>query len=245
MHSGFERSTGSTAALPHNERGINKRGEVNRALSRPVMIGRHHNLHRIGTHRGRAQIARHVRRLDKPNVCVTRANTGDDLLTVRRLLDLTPRIAGMWAGGATHEVAQVVAIGGIIGGGALAAADVVKLARVLMLAPVIAILSLRQRRMSRASGTESQRGTYPPVVPLFVIGFVAMVLLRSFVPLPDEVVAAGGAIQTTLLAAAMFALGLGVRVHSLIAVGVRPFVLAALSTAIVTGIAFVGIALSA
>ena len=230
MHSGLERSTGSTAALPHNERGINKRGEVNRALSRPVMIGRHHNLHRIGTHRGRAQIARHVRRLDKPNVCVTRANTG---------------IAGMWAGGATHEVAQVVAIGGIIGGGALAAAVVVKLARVLMLAPVIAILSLRQRRMSRASGTESQRGTYPPVVPLFVIGFVAMVLLRSFVPLPDEVVAAGGAIQTTLLAAAMFALGLGVRVHSLIAVGVRPFVLAALSTAIVTGIAFVGIALSA
>lgn len=67
----------------------------------------------------------------------------------------------MWAGGATHEVAQVVAIGGIIGGGALVAAVVVKLARVLLRGPVIAILSVRQRRIARASGEEAAGAKIP------------------------------------------------------------------------------------
>ena len=40
----------------------------------------------------------------------------------------------MWAGGSIHEVAQVVATGGAIGGTALGVAVMVKLARVLMLA---------------------------------------------------------------------------------------------------------------
>src|SRR5699024_8321886 len=39
---------------------------------------------------------------------------------------------GMWAGGSIHEIAQVVAAGGVIGGSALEVAVVVKLARVLM-----------------------------------------------------------------------------------------------------------------
>ena len=57
------------------------------------------------------------------------------------LLGLGSETAGMWAGGSIHEIAQVVAVGGIIGGGALTVAVIVKLARVLLLAPVVAILS--------------------------------------------------------------------------------------------------------
>ncbi len=55
--------------------------------------------------------------------------------------------AGLWAGGSIHEVAQVVAAGSALGATALGVATVVKLARVLMLAPVMAFLSIRQRRM--------------------------------------------------------------------------------------------------
>ena len=162
------------------------------------------------------------------------------------LLGMGPDAAGMWAGGSTHEIAQVVAAGGIIGGGALTAAVVVKLARVLLLAPVVAALSLRQRRIGRAveaAGGQASRGTLPPVLPLFVLGFIAMVLLRSFVPLPGAVLEVGGALQTGLLAAAMFGLGCGVKVRSLLAVGLRPFVLAALATLLVAGIAYAGISL--
>ena len=70
-----------------------------------------------------------------------------------------------------------------------------------------------------------------------------MVLLRSFVPLPDAVLAAGQLSQTVLLAAAMFGLGCGVKIRSLLRVGGRPFALAALSTVLVAGIAYAGVLL--
>lgn len=147
---------------------------------------------------------------------------------------------GLWIGGSTHEIAQVVAAGGIVGGGALGVAVVVKLARVLLLAPVIAVLAVLQRRAS--AGADA--GQRPPIVPLFIAGFLAMVLIRSFVPVPGVVLSVGGFAQTALLSAAMFALGCGVKVRSLLRVGLRPFVLAAGSTVLVAGIALAGVVLT-
>ncbi|ASK65546.1 hypothetical protein CFK39_06520 [Brachybacterium avium] len=157
-----------------------------------------------------------------------------------QLLGMDPYLNGMWAGGSIHEIAQVVAAGGIIGGGALGVAVIVKLARVLMLAPIVAILSLRQRRL----GHTSAEGTKPPLVPLFIIGFLAMVILRSTLPLPTAVLDIGGLLQTALLSAAMFGLGCGVKIRNLVHVGARPFILAACSTVLVAGIAFTGVQIS-
>ena len=158
---------------------------------------------------------------------------------VASLLGLSPEVSGMWAGGSIHEIAQVVAAGGVIGGGALTIAVVVKLARVLMLAPVAAVLSVRQRRSGRVEAGQKR----PPIVPLFILGFLAMVLLRSFADLPGAVIAAGSFAQTALLSAAMFGLGCGVKIRSLMQVGARPFILAAASTVLVAGIALAGILL--
>lgn len=155
-------------------------------------------------------------------------------------LGLSNEIGGMWAGGSIHEIAQVVAAGGIIGGGALGVAVVVKLARVLLLAPVTAILSFRQRHR----GYTSSDGKRPPIVPFFILGFLAMVVLRSTFPLPHAVISAGGFLQTALLSAAMFGLGCGVKFQSLIHVGIRPFILALGSTVLVTSLALVGILLT-
>lgn len=145
--------------------------------------------------------------------------------------------AGMWAGGSIHEVAQVVAAGGAIGGGALAVAVVVKLARVLMLAPVAAVLSVRQRRVAGAEGAR------PPLVPLFVLAFLACVAVRSTGLVPAGVLAGAGVAQTAALTAAMFALGTGVQVATIRKVGARPFVLAAIATVWVAAIALVGVLL--
>ena len=178
------------------------------------------------------------------------------------LLGLDTTTAGLWAGGGVHEVAQVVAVGGVLGGGALTVAVIVKLARVLMLAPVIAVLSIRARRAAgRATDLESGHGTgrsaalpsptgnhpttLPPIVPLFVAGFLAMVLVRSFVPLPEVVLTTAGLAQTLLLSTAMFALGCGVKIRNLVHVGIRPFILAALSTLLVAGLALGGVLLVA
>jgi uncharacterized membrane protein YadS len=180
-----------------------------------------------------------------------------------RLLGLDSTTAGLWAGGGIHEVAQVVAAGGILGGGALTVAVIVKLARVLMLAPVIAVLSLQARRAAGRTAERHTAGTsdvpaptgsvpaptgnhptkLPPIVPLFVAGFLTMVLVRSFVPLPEAVLTTAGLAQTLLLSTAMFALGCGVKFRNLIHVGARPFILAALSTVLVAGLSLGGVLL--
>lgn len=141
-----------------------------------------------------------------------------------------------FAGASIHEVAQVVAAGGVIGSGALAGAVLVKLARVLMLAPVMAAIGVWRRRRSEAS-----TGKRPPLVPLFVAGFLVAVVVRSFAPLSSGVLDAAATLQTLLLAAAMFALGLGVKVSALRAVGGRTLWLGVLSTATVATIAAGGV----
>ncbi|HJC59730.1 MAG TPA: putative sulfate exporter family transporter [Candidatus Dietzia intestinigallinarum] len=152
-------------------------------------------------------------------------------------LGMPEAAAGAWAGGSIHEVAQVVAAGGAIGGSALAVAVTVKLARVLLLAPVVTVLGLQARRRSGAVPGRRR----PPLVPLFIVAFLACVLLRSSGLLGPAVLDVAGVVQTVLLTAAMFALGTGVRVATLREVGARPFVLAAASTVWVAGIALVGV----
>lgn len=158
------------------------------------------------------------------------------------LTGLSTHDQGLIAGGSIHEVAQVVAAGGLIGGGALSAAVVVKLARVLMLAPVVTVLGLLERR--RSAGVEHVSGTaHPPLVPFFVAGFLAAALLRTFAPVPDLALATGQQLQVLLLSAAMFALGLGVHVSMLRKAGFRSFVLGGLSTLLVASIATGGVLL--
>lgn len=155
-------------------------------------------------------------------------------------LGLSDQQSGMWAGGSIHEVAQVVAAGGAIGGAALGVAVIVKLARILMLAPVMAVISVRRRRSMAHADSTSRR---PPIMPLFVLGFIVMMLVRSTGVIAPAVLEIAGAGQTALLAAAMFALGTGVHLKSLRTVGFKPFVLAAASTVLVAATSLTGILL--
>ena len=158
-------------------------------------------------------------------------------------LGLADGDAGTLIGGATHEVAQVVAAAGIAGGGAILAVAVpVKLARVVLMAPVVAGVSLVMRRKNGAPVAGQKR---PPILPLFVVGFVAMVLVATIGLVPAPVLDATKVLQQLLLATAMFALGLGVNVKSLIKLGIRPVVLGLLSTLVIIAVVLIGIALGA
>ena len=158
-------------------------------------------------------------------------------------LGLSDGDAGTLIGGATHEVAQVVAAAGIAGGGAILAVAVpVKLARVVLMAPVVAGVSLVMRRKNGAPVAGQKR---PPILPLFVVGFVAMVLVATTGLVPAPVLDATKVLQQLLLATAMFALGLGVNVKSLIKLGIRPVVLGLLSTLVIIAVVLIGIALGA
>jgi len=140
-------------------------------------------------------------------------------------LGLDATAAGTWAGASVHEVAQVVAAASPAGAAALSVAVVVKLTRVVLLAPVVAGYSLLHRRRRASSD-----GRRPPVVPLFVVGFVAMVALRGTAVLPGSVLDGARVVTTLLLAGALFGLGTGVHVRSLVRTGGRAFTLGLVST---------------
>jgi uncharacterized integral membrane protein (TIGR00698 family) len=131
-------------------------------------------------------------------------------------LQLSPLAFGAWTGASVHDVGQVVATAQTAGTGALGIAVVVKLTRVLLLAPVVAVAGLHHR-----ASTAARQHALPPVIPLFVIGFVAMVALRSTGWLPGGVLDAGAGLQDVLLGAALFGLGSAVRIRTLLHTGAR------------------------
>ncbi|MES1212749.1 MAG: putative sulfate exporter family transporter [Leifsonia sp.] len=136
---------------------------------------------------------------------------------------------GHWVGASVHDVGQVVATAGTAGAAALAVAIVVKLTRVLMLAPMVAITSIGTRRRLASATPNAAAAKRPPIVPLFILGFVALVLVRSFIPLPDAVLSTAALIQSALLAAALFAIGASLRLERLVREGPRALLAGALS----------------
>lgn len=110
---------------------------------------------------------------------------------------------GVYVGATVHEVAQVVAIGNAVGGGAEDAAVIVKMLRVMMLAPFLFCLGLLMR--IRGAGGGSVR------VPWFALGFVAVAGFNSLHLCSPAQSEALRAIDTLLLTIAMVALGLETR----------------------------------
>ncbi|GAA1974316.1 YeiH family protein [Amycolatopsis minnesotensis] len=140
---------------------------------------------------------------------------------------------GSWAGMSVHEVAQVVAAATPAGAAAVAVAVVVKLSRVVLLAPMVALVSVHERR--RRPAAEGKRA---PLVPLFVLGFLAMVAVRSTGILPGAVLDIAKTVCTLLLAGALFGLGCAVRIGKLVRTGGRALLLGLLSTLLVGTTAF-------
>ncbi|MCA2220547.1 YeiH family protein [Nonomuraea aurantiaca] len=149
-------------------------------------------------------------------------------------LGLSATQLGVWAGAAVHEVAQVAAIGAA--SGVLATAVTVKLGRVILLAPIVALTSYRHRVDSPG------RSKRPPVIPLFVAGFLAMVALRSSGLVPAAVTTAIPQVTNVLMAAALFGLGTGIDARALIKGG-RVLLLGAIATGMIGAISLAGVML--
>lgn len=143
------------------------------------------------------------------------------------LLGLTDEQTAVWAGASIHEVAQVIAAASLIGAGGatvLATATTVKLARVILLVPV---------QMVSARVCRSEDGSRSgPLVPLFLVGFLAAVAVRSTGVLPQGALDVAAALTTLLLSAAMFGLGTGIVARHLWPVPVRALLLASISTVV-------------
>ncbi|MGC0327345.1 putative integral membrane protein (TIGR00698 family) [Streptomyces sp. SAI-170] len=167
-------------------------------------------------------------------------------------LGLGDVVFGRWVGASVHDVGQVVATAQTAGDAALGEAVLVKLMRVAMLAPLVAAVALSARRRSRAvSGPAAESGPAEPgrkrapLVPLFIVGFLAAVTVRSTGLLPAPVLDAAHTGQELLLATALFGLGSAVDLPSLTRTGARTALLGLTAWLVVAGVSYAGVLLVA
>ncbi|MEU7984350.1 putative sulfate exporter family transporter [Streptosporangium canum] len=83
-------------------------------------------------------------------------------------------------------------------------------------------------------------GRRPPVMPLFVMGFLTMMIARSTGLVPAEVTQALPEVTGVLLAAALFGLGTGVNLRELVRGG-RSLLLGGVATAVIGVISLLGV----
>ena len=161
---------------------------------------------------------------------------------------------GTWVGASVHDVAQTVATAASrTSDAAREAAIVVKLTRVVLLAPLVAGVSVWRRREHAASTgvapsaatatatATASPGAHPPILPLFVVGFLAMVFVNSTFDLPTEFLRQAKNLERVLLAAALVGLGAGVDVRKLRAIGPRPLVLGLASWVLIATMTALGV----
>lgn len=125
---------------------------------------------------------------------------------------------GIYVGSTVHEVAQVYAAGQAIGSQAADTAVIVKMIRVMMIAPVLLILSGLLNR------SENQ-GKRKITIPWFAILFIVMAAINSLGIIPANIVKPLITIDTILLSMAMAGLGISTQLSSIKAAGVKPLLL--------------------
>lgn len=137
-------------------------------------------------------------------------------------LPMTSTEYGSWAGLSLHELAHVALAAEPAGSDALAIALLAKLSRVFLLVPLCFILIFFIRR--RESGKSVKKIPFP----YFLIGFVLMSLLNSYVlgkhiVVDPEVMEGISVLTSILLTMAMTALGLNINLKDTIRRASKPF----------------------
>lgn len=150
---------------------------------------------------------------------------------------LNDQMAGVFLGGTIHDVAQVAGAGFSISQEAGDTAVLVKLIRVAMLAPVVLITSMLIRTFAEAPST----GERPPVLPGFVVGFLALAALNSLGFIPAFLSDLLGETSRYLLLTAVAAVGMKTNLKQVLGVGGAAIALIFVETLFIAGFILAGI----
>lgn len=145
-----------------------------------------------------------------------------------KALQLSDTSAGVFLGGTIHDVAQVVGAGLMISHDAGDVAVVVKLFRVTLLVPVVAVLAWYWRQ--RSSGSASSSANRTPLLPVFLIGFMVLVLVNSLGGIPRPVTEGMSQVSRISLVIAISALGIKTSFEQLVKLGWQPIALMLIET---------------
>jgi uncharacterized integral membrane protein (TIGR00698 family) len=168
------------------------------------------------------------------------------LPAVGHLLHMKAGPFGAFAGAAVHDVAQVVATASSFSPDSTASATVVKLTRVVLLAPLVMTLSaLRTRQARKDLASDPIRpgadaaAARPPILPLFLAGFLVAIAISSTGWLSSHSLKTIKLTEQYFLATALFALGANVSVAKLRKVGGKPLLLGLVSWVVVASMALI------
>ncbi|MES1971352.1 MAG: putative sulfate exporter family transporter [Pseudomonadota bacterium] len=132
---------------------------------------------------------------------------------VAHALHMSDLKAGFLMGAAIHDVAQALGAGYSYSDGAGQIAAIVKLTRVALLAPVLAVVAMFLKGEGRAKG---------PGLPWFVVGFFVLAGINSFGVIPAIVASGAEKLAAGLLAAAVTATAIRSPLSQLLEAGPRP-----------------------
>jgi len=142
---------------------------------------------------------------------------------VAQALQLDARLAGLFLGGAIHDVAQVVGAGAILSPEVAQSATLVKMFRVAMLVPVVLCVALAFRAPAHAAGQPRPRG--PALLPGFLLAFIALVVANSLGAIPVPLQSAAAGVSAWALVVAIAALGVKTSFEKIVRLGWRPIAL--------------------
>ena len=135
-------------------------------------------------------------------------------------MDLTQ--FGLYVGSSIHEVAQVVAAGGAIDSVSSDTAVIVKMTRVMLIAPMLLVLGLFLAKAKSAITHKKAK----LVIPWFAVLFIVVAGFNSLDLLPQPLVSNINIIDTFLLTMAMTALGMETHLAKFKQAGLKPVLLA-------------------
>lgn len=130
---------------------------------------------------------------------------------------------GIYIGATLHEVANVVAAGNAISQDVSNDAVIVKMIRVMMLAPFLIILALFLKNK-----TSSVTNKTPLFIPWFALCFILVAGFNSLDLLPSTFVYAINEVDTFILTMSMCALGMETSFSKFKNVGLKPFYLSSI-----------------
>lgn len=140
-------------------------------------------------------------------------------------LAMTQQQFGLWCAIAIHDTSSVVGAAKVYGDQALQVATTVKLARALWIIPV----SIATALIFKQKGVKIK-------IPYFIFGFIAAMLLNTYVPALRPLGPGLVALAKIGLTVTLFFIGAGLSAATLRSVGARPYVLGVLLWGVISSV---------
>ena len=142
------------------------------------------------------------------------------------ILNLSDSNMGIYIGATLHEVAHAVGAGEALGENASSNAIIVKMIRVMMLAPFLIVLSIWLLKTAVNSTIDNKDKKAKIIIPWFALMFIVVVAFNSFDLLSLQIVESINYLDSFILTVAMTALGMQTSFDKFRNVGLKPIYLA-------------------